>query len=167
MATTMKLIAKVTLGSDTANIDFTSIPSTHTDLLLTASARSTSNQGAVWQQVEWRLNSSTSNRSGRTLYGTGSATGSDTNEFGLFVCSSTSTASTFGNLEIYIPNYAGSTNKSMSATSVTENNASGALTIVSAMLWANTAAVTSVFLQPAAGSFATGSSFFLYGITKA
>ena len=43
MATTCKLIAKTTLGSDAAEIDFTSIPATYTDLYLVTSIRGTRN----------------------------------------------------------------------------------------------------------------------------
>jgi hypothetical protein len=77
------------------------------------------------------------------------------------------TANTFGNGELYIPNYAVSANKVMSATSVAENNSTtdGQTRIAAdAGLWANTAAITSVTFIPSSGSIDAGSRFDLYGI---
>ena len=73
------------------------------------------------------------------------------------------TASTFGNAEIYIPNYASSNNKSVSADFVSETNAADAIFGLTAGLWANTSAITSIKLTPAA-AFAQYSTATLYGI---
>jgi hypothetical protein len=82
--------------------------------------------------------------------------------------STANTASTFGNCSIYIPNYAGSTNKSMSIEGASESNHSGAGIGAAACLWSSTAAITAIKLFPYHGSnWKSGSSFFLYGITKA
>lgn len=165
MATTMKLIAKQTLGSSAASVAFSSIPGTYTDLLLTFSARTTNStvpDGYIG------FNSSTANFSARYLYGTGSGTGSASGVaryLGAQVPTAY-TASTFGATEIYIPNYAGSTNKSYSITNTTENNATGSYLEAIAGLWSNTSAITSIELTLSAGSWAASSSFFLYGITK-
>ena len=80
---------------------------------------------------------------------------------------STDTASVFGNAEIYIPNYAGSTAKSLSGDSVTENNATTAYTNLAAGLYTGTSAITSLTLIPDANSFAQYSSFYLYGVKNA
>ena len=82
-----------------------------------------------------------------------------------FLNKSTYTANTFGNSVIYIANYAGSTYKSFSKDSITENNATAADQGVGAGLWSNTAAITSLSLTVTSNMVA-GSTFSLYGITK-
>lgn len=171
MATTCELIAKTTLGSSATNIEFTSIPGTgYTDLLLVCSLRS--DRVEIVDTVKLTFNGSGSNYSDRGLQGSGAAasswTGTTTYGSPLACPGSTATSSTFSNGEIYIPNYAGSTNKSMSATNVTENNATNAYALAYAGLWSDTAAITSIKLAPESGTnFVSGSSAFLYGITKA
>lgn len=172
MPATYKKIASVTVGSGgQANIEFTSIPATYTDLLLKFSTRLTINNGAVWQAFGITFNNTTANRSQRVLYGTGSGTGSgsDTAFYGQSNEASTTT-STFASGEIYIPNYAGSTNKSASFDQVTENNATGALAYLTAALWSNTAAINQITLIAntyVSSNFAQYSTATLYGILKA
>ena len=75
------------------------------------------------------------------------------------------TANTFGSVELTIPNYAGSTDKAITSDSVSENNATTAYQLMGTGLFANTAAITSLYVQPnSGGSFVAGSSFTLYGI---
>ena len=166
MPTTFTKIASVTVGSGGASsIDFTSIPSTYTDLVLKLSGRSTANDN--WANISF--NGSTASFSSRGLYGDGSSAGSYSRSDNVNTIandSSTSTASTFSNGEIYIPNYAGSNNKSYSVDSVTENNATAALTSLVAGLRSNTAAITSITLTPNGGNFAQYSTATLYGINK-
>ena len=56
----------------------------------------------------------------------------------------------------------------MSVDAVGENNATQAFQIISAGLWANTAAITSIQLIPQSGggTFVADSTVSLYGITK-
>jgi len=77
------------------------------------------------------------------------------------------TSNTFANSENYLPNYAGSNNKSMSVDVVTENNATASFTAFYAQLWTNTAAVNRITLTPNAGNFAQYSTATLYGISNA
>jgi hypothetical protein len=77
---------------------------------------------------------------------------------------STDTASTFGNLSIYIPNYAGSANKNFSVDAVSENNSGTAFTQIFTGVWANSAAITQVTLS--LPNFAQHSNAYLYGILK-
>jgi hypothetical protein len=162
MANTYQFIASVTVGSGgAANIDLTSIPSTYTDLLLKLSLRNV--DGVV--DNYFAFNGSTSSFTARRIYATGSAVVSDTTaRTAGFGNSSGYTASTFSNNDIYIPNYAGSTNKSYSVDSVTENNATQAYSILAAGLWSNTAAINQITITAATGNLAQHSSAYLYGI---
>ena len=169
MATTCKLIAKNVLGSNTANVEFTSIPSTYTDLLVVASARTT-RASNTWADVRIRYNGAANDTglSGRYLQGNGATAASATVAYGWIgdVTATTATSNTLASLEVYIPNYAGSTNKLFSSVCAHETNATTAYLVAIAGLWSDTSAITSLKLIPV-GDFVSGSSFFLYGITKA
>jgi hypothetical protein len=163
----MKLIESKTLGADAASIEFTSIPQDGTDLVILFSGRDSVDS------VEFRLrfNGDTgSNYTTRRLFGSGSAAASDSSSTTYFsfygVAASAYTSNTFGNSSIYIPNYTGSTNKSISADTVTENNATGSYQMITAGLWNSTAAITSLLLLPPSGDLVAGSIASLYKITK-
>jgi len=167
MPITYKKIASVTVGSGgAADIEFTSIPGTYTDLVLKVSARC--DFATLVTQMNISFNASTSNFTWRFLSGDGSAAGSSSgsNNRGGIDNGSTSTASTFSNTEIYIPNYAGSTNKSYSSDSVVENNATQGYGNLLAGLWSQTSAITSIKLTDASGNFVQHSTATLYGISK-
>ena len=177
MATTCKLIAKQTLTGTASSISFANIPGTYTDLLLVFSGRTDYSgglNGGVQDIVVRVNNDSGNNYSFRVLYGqtstAGSFSGSSVSSvhFGN-APTANSTASTFCSNELYIPNYAGSTNKSMSLTAVRENNSTFGDVRAIAGLWSSTAAITrvDVITDYPSGSLVSGSSAFLYGITKA
>ena len=167
MATTYKAIATVTVGSGgAANIEFTSIPGTYTDLLVKVCAR-TDVSANNRTTINFKFNNSTSSQSMRTLFGYDSSTveSATYTDLRLSVPAAGATASTFGNAELYVPNYAGSNNKSVSVDSVNENNSSTAWLIgFWAGLWSNSAAITSITFTPASGNFAQYSTATLYGI---
>lgn len=173
MANTYTLIASSTVGAGgAANISFTSIPATYTDLVVKFSARNVSSSN-VFGIVGISLNGVTANLTAKILYGYGSGTGSlsASGNPGIWTYqdSATSTASTFGNGEVYIPNYAGSTYKSMSLDGVNENNATDGRQTLTAGLWSDTSAITSVQLTSfdsglAASNFAQYSTAYLYGV---
>ena len=169
MPTTMKLIAKQTLGSDAASVTFSDIPGTYTDLLVYISTRSTKTSPGNWADVRIRPNSASTNLSMRMMYGDGSsaASASYTDYAYFWAPSTSSTSSTFGNAYICFPNYAGSTNKSLSMESVTEHNGTSALIVAGAGLWSSTAAITSLMIEQSGGNLVSGSTFYCYGITKA
>lgn len=166
MSMTMKLIAKQTLGSVASTISFSSIPGTFTDICLVGSLRST-HSNAVDLLIS--LNGTTTGYSRRLLYTTGTSalSASDSLRSIGAIAGTNFTADTFSNTETYIPNYAGSTNKSLSVSNVAENNGTTGWLEAKALLWSNTAAITSLDLSPSAGNFAANSSVYLYGITKA
>jgi hypothetical protein len=164
----MKLIETKTLGTAQAAIEFTSIPQDGTDLVLLCSLRNTTD--GVHGKVTF--NNSASGYSVRNLTGNGSTASSEslsTTQFyfnGLFAASSY-TANTFSSAFITIPNYASSANKSVSVDNVTENNATASFQTITAGLWSNTSAITSVKIETySAGTIATGSTISLYKVTK-
>jgi hypothetical protein len=170
----MKLIESKTLGTAQASIEFTSIPSTFTDLVFLCSLRS-NRTADVQENVRVSFNGSTSGYSERLLYGTGSGAASLSGSgsyfnFAVYSATAGATSNTFNNTMLYIPNYAGSTNKSISTDNVTENNATAAFQSIQAGLWSNTAAINSVAFTVGFAEFATtlqaGSTISLYGILK-
>ena len=170
MANTFELISAVTVGSGGASsIDFTSIPSTYTDLCLKVSVRSS--VAAVYDNLLVKINSVTTSQSNRSILGVGSGTPSsvsDTPIYGLMVVGANATSTTFSNVDIYIPNYASSTtNKSLSIDGVTENNATAAGATLIAGLYASNTAVSSIVLAPNSGTFSQYSTAYLYGVKNA
>ena len=164
---TKELISTVTVGAGgAASIDFTSIPQTYTDLQIVFSGRAS--DGYPDTGVSVTFNGLSTNRSRKTLYGTGtSATSSSGTDIAFFTNASTATASTFSSASIYIPNYAGSANKSVSIDGVNEQNNAYALAGIANGLWSSTAAITQVSLAPAtATNWLQYTSASLYGFTK-
>jgi hypothetical protein len=169
MATTFTKIASVSVGSGgAATIAFTSIPSTYTDLLIYVSPRSA--RSAVEDELWIRFNADTGNNySYRAINGDGSTASSQSGSsvaavYRGWMPGNTTTANTFGNHYIYVPNYAGSSYKSVSADDVSENNATSARATLRAGLWNNTAAITTVTLLPEVSTFMQYSTATLYGI---
>jgi hypothetical protein len=171
MATNPNMVAIETVtvpSGGAANIEFTSIPQTYTDLVVVASMRKTG--AAIHGNVFLKFNSSSSNFSSRWLQGNGASASSVTITSNLIVegVGNNATASTFGNFQIYIPNYTSANNKSFSVDAVGENNATTAYAELVAGLWSNTAAITSLSLDDGGGAdFAEFSSATLYGVTSA
>jgi hypothetical protein len=168
MATTYTQIGStVTVGSGgAAAIEFTSIPSTYTDVVVKLSVR-TNRSGSVIDGSLVRFNNDTTsgNYTGKRLYGDGSTATSNSSNILLFVDADGATANTFSNNEIYIPNYAGSTQKSFSIDGAQESNATQSYVSLMAGLWSGTAAITSVKITPEVGTlFNQYSSASLYGI---
>jgi hypothetical protein len=158
----MRLIASQTLGSAAASVTFSNIPQGYSALLLKGSVRN-----AAASTIQLRFNGDTgSNYSVLILQGSGSAASSGTlTSLSIWrVPIDSETADTFGSGEALIPNYSGSTQKSVSAVGVAEANIAGAWMRVAAGLWTGTAAITSVEARPGSGDISAGSSFQLYGL---
>jgi hypothetical protein len=173
MANTYTLISSNTLSSSAASVTFSSIPATYTDLVVRISAR-LSNGGATDAVLDVELNGSTAaNYSNTNLRGDGSTAASNRYStttafpywrFTYSMNGSATTANTFNNGEIYLPNYTSSTNKVGSNFSVLENNATAAGINAGAGLWQVTSAISQIKLTSSSDLFASGSSFYLYGI---
>jgi len=168
MATTYKLISSVTVGSGgAASIAFTSIAATYTDLLVKISTRSSNVDASSGYYYDVTFNGTSANRSGRYVQGNGSTAVSSTFTLWGVNASSDFTSNTFSNGELYIPNYASANNKSASLDSVQENNATLSRIILSAGLWSDSSAITSITFTPAGGNFVQYSTAYLYGISNA
>jgi len=169
---TYTLISSNVLSSATSSVTFSSIPSTYTDLVIRASIRDNvdSNQGAV----AMTFNSNTSGYGAKDIYGDGSTVATfslSSIAYGWAgtITDANLTANSFSSHEIYIPSYALSQNKNYSVYSVVETNSTTAKFLVSGGgIWSNTTAITSITLAINTNpNFASGSSFYLYGISNA
>jgi len=172
---TMTLISTVTVGSGgAASIDLASIPQTFTDLCIVYSLRSAIT-GTAADNIKIQFNNSTTGYTYRLLYGTGGGTGSysqagsgtPTDGIAAYASSSDNTSNTFGSISVYIPNYSGSTYKSVSLDAVTETNGSTAFQNITAGLWSNTSAITSVKVLSNTGqNMVQYSTASIYGVLK-
>lgn len=163
---TMVLLEKIVVPSGGASsVTFTSIPQSYTDLKIVVSARVAGSSDSTMQV---QFNGSSSSFTYIRLLGDGStaSSGNASNATFGYADVSTYTANTFSNTEIYIPNYTGSNNKSFSADSVSENNATQAIAALHANLWSNTAAITSINIVCNVTTFVQYSTFYLYGVAK-
>lgn len=166
MAQTYVPIQTYTLSSTSTSLVFTNIPQNYNDLLIKLSSRTTT-PTSVGESIFISFNSSTSNFSNRTVYGSGSSVGAFTSEprFVGTNNSGGSTANTFSTTEIYIPNYTLSNHKNYSLDSVVENNATEGYDYFGAGVWADTSAITTITLTTnSANAFAINTTATLYGI---
>jgi hypothetical protein len=171
MANTYELIEAKTLGSAVSTVEFTSIPSTYTDLLFRVSAREASSNS--WSDLRIGFNGGTSDFSWRGLYALNTTVGSNTGT-GVGgrtvgnVAANTNTSNVFSNVDIYIPNYTSTSyGKSISIDSAVENNGTGNVLHLAAVLWnpSTQAAITSAaFTNSNSSNFMVNSTFYLYGI---
>lgn len=173
MASSRYLISSQTLGSATASVTFSSIPSGYTDLALRISARGSGNSVNIYHLVTY--NGSATGYSDTLLYkdgtnatpqsqrGTGGAWYSYAG-IGLPLPASQSTANTFDNTEIYIPSYTASQYKPASVFGVQETNSTTQYMAVDASLWSNNSAITSITITCGDQNYVVGSSFYLYGL---
>lgn len=162
------LLERIELNASAATVTFANIPQTgYTDLKLVISARDTFAVSAVDTRVRFNSDSGT-NYTHRQLLGNGASASSNTNTvtslYTAIIPAATSTASTFGNYELYIPNYTASTQKSVSSDNVSENNGTTAYTKLVAGLWTGTAAINSITFLTDGTAFDTNSTFSLYGL---
>jgi len=167
MADTFVKIATVTVGAGgSASVDFSSIPSTYTDLCLKVSLRT---DGANRTGLITVNNDTTdANYTIKNLQGSGVAASSSggNNRYTHWLDYIGDTASTFSNSEFYFPNYTVAVNKSFSVDNVAENDSIAAYMQLVAGLWSNTAAINRLTVTAFSGSFVQYSTATLYGISK-
>lgn len=162
-----ELIEHRRLDSAAASITFSSIPQNYSDLVVVVSGRSTADENSSGSYANVRPNNSVSSQSARTLRGTGSSVASNSETTVFFtIAHSGTTANTFGNSTVYIPNYTGSQNKSFGIDGVNENNATAARIELKAGLFSSSSPITSLVLTPGGGNFVTNTSATLYGVNR-
>jgi hypothetical protein len=169
MASTYSLIDSKILTTTTSIITFVSISQDYTDLLLKISSRNND----IYNEIHFRVNGNSGNYySGLNLYGNGAnpftSSSSSISSLQNFTVQavSTQTSNTFGNVELYFPNYTSSINKTIGADGVQENNSTTSQAMLGSGLWAQTSAITSIQAFPSVGSFIADSTFYLYGISN-
>jgi hypothetical protein len=167
MPATYEPIATNTLGTATANITFSSIPATYTDLKLVII---TAPSDAATQYIDLQFNSDTAtNYSIVRLYGYGTGAGSaaganSTNaRVGIIGGSTTKFSVSISN----IFSYAGSTFKTAITDSASDINGSGQNNRI-VNTWRSTSAITSIkIFMDNGGNMVAGTTATLYGIKAA
>jgi hypothetical protein len=158
------LLETIALTQSAASVTFDNLPTSgYTDLKIVISARHSTTSADMYL----RFNNLTTNLSDRVVYGLGaSTTGSNAvSNIRLTINSGSSTANTFGNSEVYIPNYRSAVAHSVSVDSVAEDNGTtNNIMWLGAGLWNSATAITSIDLALSTGNFAANSTFSLYGI---
>jgi hypothetical protein len=165
MPTTYTPIATTTLGSTASTVTFSSISGSYTDIIAVVSAKVSSSS----YDLSFRLNSdSGTNYSWTTVSGNGSTASSlrgsnvsagradyraymDTTDFNTYI--------------LHFMNYS---NATTNKTVLIRGNSAALGTDGLVNLWRNTSAITTIVFAPEfTGSFATGSTFTLYGVKSA
>lgn len=153
-----------------AGIDITNVPATYQDLFLVLQLRSTAAVTTTSSILYFNGDASATNYSRTTLQGDGSSASSsrDVNYSQLYFADGTpganSTANIFSVVTINILNYANtSTFKAVLMRTAADLNGSGITNLV-AGLWRSTSAINRLSAGAVSGSYATGSTFALYGV---
>lgn len=157
---TEQFIASTTLSSAAANITFSGIANSWTDLRLTLV---TAPGAATYYLQLLANNDSTASYSRTQLYGNGAlalSSRSTSDNFALIGYMDT-TYPTFQEVNIF--SYAGSTYKTFLTTSAQDKNGSGQI-YKFVNLWQKTNAITSLQILPQSGSLSAGTTATLYGI---
>jgi hypothetical protein len=162
VARTYEPIASTAFTSSTAQVEFTSIPGTYTDLVLIGISRG----GSLSQALNFNGVGGVGNTtySQTRLYGTGSSAASDrySNASQIDV-SHTTSATSLAIAKIAIQQYA---NTNVFKTVLVEHAAPENAALRTVGLFRSTNAITSIKLFPYAGTYAEG-TFSLYGIKAA
>jgi hypothetical protein len=167
MAATYNTIATTTLSSGTATVTFSAIASSYTDLVVVMNVAATAASSTGFGMY---FNSDTAtNYSDTRINGDGTTATSvrGTGQARILQASYSipEIASTFSPVITHIFNY---TNTTTFKTTLTRSNSAATAVQTIAGVWrATPAAITSVTFYTFAGTFATGSTFTLYGIKAA
>jgi len=170
MANTYTLISSYITTGTVATVTIGSIPNTYTDLKIVISARG--DRAYYYDQcwVNFNGDYTASNYYNRTLLNQEGTIGSGNDQYyGIFrwaINAASSTSNTYSNCELYIPNYAGSTQKSVSSDGVVETNGTQNYESLIAHLYNQTGAIGSVRFDAEVGNFVAGSTFYIYGISN-
>jgi hypothetical protein len=153
-------IATANGTGSSGTIDFTSVPSTYTDLILIWNYQNSTNPGSIYLTFN---NDTGTNYSGTYMDTNGPRSYRVTNQTGIECGYGTPSGSEFWQEKIQIMNYSNTTTYKTALG--TENQGVGTVSKW-VSLWRNTAAINRVTIT-AATNFVTGSTFTLYGIASA
>ena len=153
-------IATTTGTGSSGTINFTSIPSTYTDLILIWNYQNSSNPYSIFLTFN---NDTGTNYSGTYVDTNGPRSYRATNQTGIECGYSTSSGFVFWQEKIQIMNYS---NTVTYKTALGTEDQSGTTVSRWASLWRSTAAINTVTIT-ASTNFVAGSTFTLYGIAAA
>mgnify|MGYP006273151559 CR=1 FL=1 len=154
-------IATNTLSASASSVTFSNISQYYTDLVLVINCKISSGDAPINMQYN---NDAGSNYSFTYMYGNGSSAASGRATSQAYAIGGYADATNFNLNIINIMNYSNSTTYKPS---LSRRNTPALLTSADVSLWRNTAAINIIYLYPNSGSFASGSTFTLYGITAA
>ena len=160
---TYEKIQTQTLGSSAASVTFSSISGSYTDLILVASSKIVTGS-ATGFLIQFNGDTA-SNYSDTYLYGNGTSalSGRVSGQAKMVIGNVNSTD--FSPQIINVMNYSNATTYK---TAIGRSSLAADYVISYVGLWRSTAAITSILAYPdASASFATGSTFTLYGIKAA
>ena len=170
MAKGMEAIYTRVISSPIASITFNNIPQTNTDLKILASIRC--DFSAIRLAGAIRFNSDANSVYSDTILsgdGSGASSGRSQTSFSytLETTGTSATANTFGNNEVYIPNYTSTLFKQFTSDCSSEHNGTNQNNVFYAGLYRANSPITSVTLFPGGGAnFVANSTFTLYGISR-
>jgi hypothetical protein len=172
-ATYYQVAASQVLSSSTAYVEFTSIPSNYTDLIIKISARTSASVTGEGASTLLTVNGSSTYVTKRfAVYGSTRTDLTEVENPGTSIKigglpGASSGSNIFSNDEVYINNYSDSNNKIFNIPTTSLNNISSGWWITgTGGTWQNSAAISSIKLTPSSGSYVAYSSFTLYGIIK-
>ncbi len=163
MAKTYKPIATVTASGVSTFVVMSSIPQTYTDLVLVGIFPKTATNSA-----RITLNNDTSSLySQTTLYGNGTSglSGIETSAVRWFFVDFLQSSTSQPNMSItHFLNYS---NTTTFKTAIDRSGVADKGTVVSALLYRSTLAITRIDIDTGSGTFSAGTTFTLYGIKAA
>jgi hypothetical protein len=157
MPSTYTPIATTTLGSNAGSVTFSSVPSTYTDIIAVCNIK-LSSASTIYTQVNADNGNNYSKTSLDGENGVVTASRNSNINSPLFGYSANTT--NFGNTIINYQNYSNTTTYK---TFIGRGNYTD-FVVASVALWRNTAAINEIKIL---GSFATGSTFSIYGVKSA
>lgn len=163
MPATYEPIATTTLGSNSTNVTFSSIPQTYTDLVVVINAYCVS---ATAMDVAWRANSDSANNYSGTRFMSDSSPYTDRSS-NTNAGNAVAIWNDWSVTRAYFMNYSNTTKYK---TALLRSDAKGYAVYAGVTLWRDTSAINSLsFIQPfgQSGQYASGSTFTLYGIKAA
>jgi hypothetical protein len=157
MTTTYEKIATTTLGSSSATVTFSSITSAYTDLIVILNPTTNAEVNLTCQ-----FNGDTgSNYSFTYFLGAGPGVESGSSSTQSHIVTGGLKGGTIGTQILQINNYSNATTYK---TLISRTNASDKFVAIYTGLWRNTSAISSLTIGTTSSSFATGSTFTIYGI---